>query len=318
MTSDVKAPDAHRPTGKKLPSVSYSKWGYIFIAPFFLAFLVFTLYPLFFTIYNSFFEHFFIGLQRHGPYFIGLDNYTQVLGSGQLVTYFENTLIMWMLGFIPQIAVSLLLAAWFTDLRLKLRAQGLFKTVIYMPNLIMATAFAMLFFMLFAVNGPVNTTLIDLGIIQEPIQFTATVWGARGLVAGMNFLMWFGNTTILLMAAMMGIDQSVFEAAEIDGADSRRIFRTITLPLISPILVYVLITSMVGGLQMFDVPQILTNGVGTPNRTTMTLIMFLNQNLFSRNYGMAGAISVVLFVVLGVLSLVVYKMVSRGFETSSR
>ena len=301
--------------GKKISSVSYSRWGYIFIAPFFIAFAVFTLYPLFFTIYNSFFEHFFIGLSRQGPYFIGFQNYINILNTGQLVVYFQNTLIMWVLGFIPQIAVSLLLAAWFTDMRLRIRAQGLFKTVIYMPNLIMATAFSMLFFMLFAVNGPVNDVLIGSGFIDQPIQFTATVWGARGLVASMNFLMWFGNTTILLMAAMMGIDQSVFEAAEIDGASSRDIFRRITLPLINPILIYVLITSMIGGLQMFDVPQILTAGAGVPNRTTMTLIMFLNQHLFSRNYGMAGAISVILFVVMGALSLVVYKMASRNFES---
>ena len=130
----------------------------------------------------------------------------------------------------------------------------------------------------------------------------------RGLIAFMNCLMWFGNTTILLMAGMMGIDTSLFEAAEVDGATSTQVFFRITLPLLRPILVYVLITSLIGGLQLFDVPQILTNGTGNPVRSTMTLIMFLNNHLYSKNYGMAGAVSVVLFIITGILSIVVFKL----------
>ena len=123
----------------------------------------------------------------------------------------------------------------------------------------------------------------------------------------MNFIMWFGTTTILLMAGMMGIDPSLFEAAEVDGATSTQVFFRITLPLLRPILVYVMITSLIGGLQMFDVPQILTNGTGDPMRSSMTLIMYLNKHLFSKNYGMAGALSVLLFILTGILSLLVYK-----------
>ena len=124
----------------------------------------------------------------------------------------------------------------------------------------------------------------------------------------MNLLMWFGNTTILLMAGMMGIDPSLFEAAEVDGATSRQVFFNVTLPLLRPILVYVMITSLIGGLQNFDVPQILTNGTGDPVRSSMTLIMFLNKHLYSKNYGMAGALSVVLFVITVILSLIVFKI----------
>ena len=124
----------------------------------------------------------------------------------------------------------------------------------------------------------------------------------------MNTLMWFGNTTILLMAGMMGIDPALFEAAEVDGATSTQVFTRITLPLLRPILIYVMITSLIGGLQMFDVPQIFTNGTGDPAQSTMTLIMYLNKHLFSKNYGMGGALSVFLFVVTGILSLVVFRI----------
>ena len=110
------------------------------------------------------------------------------------------------------------------------------------------------------------------------------------------------------MAGMMGIDTSLFEAAEVDGATSGQIFFKITLPLLRPILVYVLVTSLLGGLQLFDVPQILTNGTGDPVRSTMTMIMYLNRHLFSKNYGMAGALSVVLFIITAILSLVVFKV----------
>ena len=112
------------------------------------------------------------------------------------------------------------------------------------------------------------------------------------------------------MAGMMGIDTSLFEAAEVDGATSSQAIPGTSgaLPLLRPILVYVVITSLIGGLQLFDVPQILTNGTGDPMRSTMTLIMFLNKHLYSKNYGMAGALSVVLFIITGILSLVVFKI----------
>jgi len=286
-------------------TVSYAKYGYLFILPFFIAFAVFQLIPLCSTVYYSFFEYYRSGLKVIGPSFVGLDNY-KTLFTTDLGKYMGNTLVMWLVGFIPQIVVSLLLAAWFTDVRLRIRGKQFFKVVIYMPNLIMASAFAMLFFALFSDNGPVNSVLMSLGLRSEPFRFLSSVWGARGLVGLMNFLMWFGNTTILLMAAVMGISPSLFEAAEIDGAGPAQIFFRITLPLIRPILVYVLITSMIGGLQMFDVPQILTNGEGTPVRSTMTMIMYLNKHLFSKNYGMAGAVSVVLFILCAILCVVIY------------
>ena len=289
----------------KIKSVDYSKWGYLFILPFFLAFFIFQLIPLVSTVYYSFFEYYRSGLKVIGPTPVGLANY-KALFESDFLKYTGNTIILWLAGFIPQIVISLLLAAWFTDLRLKIRGKQFFKVVIYMPNLIMASAFAMLFFALFSANGPVNHALVNMGILKEPFRFLSSVAGARGLVALMNFLMWFGNTTILLMAAVMGINPSLFEAAELDGCTPTQTFFKITLPMIRPILVYVLLTSMIGGLQMFDVPQILTNGKGTPDRTVTTIIMYLNNHLYSKNYGMAGAVSVILFIICAILCLLVY------------
>lgn len=291
--------------------VSYNKWGYIFLIPFVVVYLVFSLVPLINTVYNSFFENYRIGLNQVGPNFVGLDNFKTIFTSGEVWIYAKNTLIMWILGFVPQIFISLLLGAWFSDPSLRLKGQRFFKTVIYLPNLIMASAFAMLFFTLFSDGGPINTLLIQMGLISTPFKFLSNVWSTRLLVAGMNCLMWFGNTTILLMAGMMGIDTSLFEAAQVDGATSTQVFFRITLPLLRPILIYVLITSLIGGLQMFDVPQILTGGTGDPMRSSMTLIMYLNKHLFSKNYGLGGALSVILFVITAALSMLVYQFSNK-------
>ena len=290
---------------KKSKVVSYTKWGYIFLMPFFLVYTVFNLVPLINTVYRSFFEMYMDGFSQVGPNFVGIF-------IGDFPRYFLNTMIMWVIGFVPQILISLLLGVWFADTQIRLKGEQFFKTVIYLPNLIMAATFSMLFYSLFSTAGPVNGLIAGLG--GTPIKFLETVWGVRGLVGLMNFLMWFGNTTIMLMAGIMGIDTSLFEAANVDGATSGQIFTKITMPLLKPIFIYVFITSMIGGLQMFDVPQILTNGFGNPNRTSMTMIMWLNNFLYSKDYGRSGALSVVLFVITGILSYIVFRINTKSDE----
>ena len=215
-------------------AVRYNKWGYIFLIPFIVVFVIFQLVPLVNTIYNSFFENYMSGLTQVGPTFVGLDNYKALFSGGDIWTYFKNTMVLWIMCFIPQIFLSLLLGAWFSDVRLKLKGSRFFKTVIYLPNLIMASAFSMLFFTLFSDGGPINSLLMQIGFISEPYKFLSHAGSARGLIAMMNCLMWFGNTTILLMAGIMGIDQSLFEAASIDGATSGQVFFKITIPLARP------------------------------------------------------------------------------------
>ena len=310
--------------GRKLKprksGVSYAKWGYIFILPFFITYFIFTLTPQIMTIYNSFFENYRNGLKQIGPNFVGLRNYVALFtpdksGTVGMLKYFGNTLILWVMGAVPQVVIALLLAVFFTSYRLNIKGQQFFKTVIYMPNLIMAAAFSMLFFTLFSTVGPVNQILLAHGIVEKSVNFLGLKVSVRILISLMNFLMWFGNTTILLMAGIQGIDQNMFEAAEIDGANSLQVFFRVTLPLLAPILIYTVITAMIGGLQMFDVPQVLTNGKGTPDRASMTMVMYLNNYLgTSKNYGMAGAISVVLFIVSAGLSMFVYNSLSKQYR----
>lgn len=301
-------------------SISYAKWGYIFIAPFFIAYICCTLIPQLMTFYHSLFMNYRDGLMQVGPKFVGLDNYVKLFspdntGNIGILKYFGNTMVLWILGAVPQFAIALLLAVFFTSYRLNIKGQNFFKTVIYMPNLIMASAFSMLFFTLFSNVGPINQILTSTGLADTVIDFFSMKITVRSMISLMNFLMWFGNTTILLMAGIMGIDQSIFEAANIDGANAWQVFWKVTLPLLMPILVYTVITALIGGIQMFDVPQVLTKGMGMPDRTSMTVVMYLNNYLTtSKNYGMAGAISVVLFVISAVMSFTVYGTLSKQYK----
>ncbi len=307
----------------KRKTVSYAKWGYIFILPFFVVYLCFTLIPQFLTIYNSFFENYRDGLTQIGPNFVGLENYKALFtadsaGTVRILKYLANTMIMWFVGALPQFVIAMLLAIFFTSYRLNIKGQGFFKTVIYMPNLIMAAAFSMLFFTLFSRVGPIQMLLTKWGWIDASFDFFSHRVTVRGMIALMNFLMWFGNTTIVLMAGIMGIDQALFESATLDGANATQVFFRVTLPLLMPIFVYCLITALIGGIQMFDVPQVLTKGNGAPDELSRTLVMYLNGYLTTKNYGMAGAISVIIFIITGVLGGFVYRMLTAQYRDPGR
>lgn len=303
----------------KKKSVSYAKWGYIFLIPFFVVYIVFSLYPLIQTFYNSFHEYVIDRGSIGGGWttevvaaeeqikFSGLDNYKEIFNtSGTLIHSFGNTIVIWLVGFIPQIAVSLLLATWFTDLRLKIKAQGFFKTIIYLPNVIMASAIAFMFYSLFNQGGAMYDLVCNLTGREDTLL--NSIWGTRGIIGFINFLLWYGNTTILLMAAIMGVDTSLYESAQIDGANPTQTFWKITIPLIKPLLSYVLVTSMIGGLQMYDVPALLTNDEGNPIvggiRTARTLVMEI-QTRKDSNVGLASAICVVIFIVSAVLGFAI-------------
>jgi cellobiose transport system permease protein len=313
--------------GSKKGHLNYAKWGYIFLIPFAIAFLLFQLIPLFQTFHYSWYEYYEDMLDTIGPNWSGFANYIYLfsqsttrsfyffgisLGTVQisdLLYYTLNTLIIWIEGFIPQIIVSLLLAIWFTDLRLNIKLQGFWKTVIYMPNLIMAAAFGMLFQMIFSREGPVIATLLDMGWIGEAFDVSTSTSWTHVIIAFLNFLMWFGNTTLLLMAGVMGIDGSIYESAMLDGASSHTVFWKITMPLLRPIFIYVVITSMIGGIQLFDVAQIFTQTSGGPQQSSETLMMYLYSLIsLKQNYGQAGALSVLIFIVTAVLSMTVYRI----------
>lgn len=284
--------------------VSYAKYGYLFCLPFFLAFLVFSLYP---TLYTALIG--FTNMKGVIPPPIEiLDNPFQnfidlIMNNPTFRTSMMNTALIWVANFIPQIVLALLLAAWFSNQRLKIRGQGAFKTLLYMPNIITAGTIAVLFNALFAYPmGPVNSFFELMGWSDSPIFFLQDKTTARGIVAFIQFWMWYGNTMIILIAGIAGINPQIYESAQIDGANGFQTFFRITLPSLRTIILFVLITSMVGGLQMFDIPKLFLNG--NPDGATRTAAVFIYDQAFTGSYlyNRAAAASMILFVIAALLS----------------
>ncbi len=311
---------------RRIKSISYAKYGYMFIAPFFLVYCFFQVWPLINTFILSFKGN---AQVVGGTYtdFVGFDNYNTILfgeglsgGAPEISARFwqalGNTMILWFGNFIPQILLSLLLAVWFTDAKVKLPGKGFFKVVMYMPNIITAASVAALFMSLFGDSkyNFVNGTLLQWELIDEPILFVNSVWPARVMIMFIQTWMWFGNTMIMLMSGIMGINPSLFEAADIDGANSRQVFFRVTLPLLSPIMVYTLVTSMIGGLQMFDLPFLYHEGTMVninDNLRTVAVFIYEYFNVGPPNvssYGYAGAASIVIFIITAILGSVTFYM----------
>ena len=294
---------------KKRKSISYDKYGYLFVAPFFITFVIFQLYPIFFTFRTSLTDA--SGWSKVlDNSIIGFENFVKLFTFNSEVSRFfweslRNTIIIWIFNFIPQIAMALILASWFTDTRLRLKFQGAFKVMIFMPNIITAATIAMLFFSFFNFPvAPINTILQQFGLLSSPYEFFRSTIASRGLISFVQWWMWYGNTMIIMIAGILGINPVLFEAALVDGCQSRQVFWKITLPLIKPILLYNLVTSLVGGLTMFDIPHLMTQG--NPNYTTNTVARFIYQQGFEtpNNFNIASAASVVLFVIIVICSLI--------------
>ncbi|MDD3794499.1 MAG: sugar ABC transporter permease [Lachnospiraceae bacterium] len=306
---------------KRRNKVRYGKYGYLFVAPFFLTYAFFQLWPLINTLFYSMLNYY----KRNGrefSEFCGLQNFQNILGlvSGEkayVLHYFKNTFIIWGMNFIPQILVSLLLAAWLTDNKVRLRGRGAVKVITYLPSVITAASISVLFHALFSQYGPITMTLKNLGIIGSSFNFLESSAGTRGLISFILFWMWYGNTTLLLISGVLGISPDLYEAADIDGANGRAKFFRITLPLLKPIMLYVLITSAIGGLQMYDIPALFnvsnTGYVGFPNDNSTTVAMYI-MRLYNSDVGKAAAVSVLLFIVTLIISLIFFKFGTSNEE----
>lgn len=300
-------------------SVSYAKYGYLFCIPFVLVYLIFSLYPTIYTIIIGFTD--LKGLGKTDFNFLQdpLTNFKLILNNASFQTSLKNTLVIWIVNFIPQIFVALLLTAWFTNHRNKIKGQGAFKVLFYMPNIITAATIAILFNSLFGYpKGPVNDLLIMMGILDNPTNFLLQGNTAKGIVAFIQFWMWYGYTMIVLISGVLGINPELFEVAEIDGASSTKTFFYITLPNLRTIIIFTLITSLIGGLQMFDIPRLFL--FGGPDNATLTTSLFIFNQAFSGSYmyNRASAASMLLFIIIAILSSFVFYIMRDKYDAKIR
>lgn len=279
----------------------YNKYGYGFITPFFLVFATFGAYPIIYTFYLSFTTY----KGRGTPEWIGLDNYKLFFsetGLDLFVRTLGNTSFMWGVNFLLQIFTAMALVMIFSDMKYKVKGLGFFRIIFYLPNLIAAATVALMFNILLDTNyGSLNELLLKINFIKEPIKWIQNDMLARLSVSSIQTWMWFGNSFILFMASIQAVSKDMFEAARIDGATRFQILRFITVPSIKPILIYVGITGLIGGLQLYDIPYLLLPETGdytSARLATETVIMRILWFKDNFNYGMAATYSIALFFVV--------------------
>lgn len=291
---------------RKRSNVNYNRYGYYFVAPFIIIFVLFQLYPIVHTINLSLTD--LAGWATTYKY-VGFENIINLFSNQAFIDSFKNTVIIWTINFIPQLGLALLLAAWFTDLKLNIKGQGMFKVLFYLPSIITAASIAIIFGALLRYpDGPINSILISTGVLKAPFEFFRSKVASRLIVSFIQFWMFYGSTMIILIAAILGINPNLYEAAMIDGANSRNIFFRITLPLIKPIMLYVLVTSLIGGMQMFDIPFLITNGKGSPDNAIGTVAMFIYNQAFTggRNFNISAAASMILLAIIIFFSVLLF------------
>lgn len=284
--------------------------AYLFILPFVIVFLIFSVYPVLRTLQLSFTSY-----KGYGkPVFIGLTNYIRVLKDKFFWRALGNTANIWGVNIIVQLGLALLLTIVFNDIKYRIKGLSIFRAIFYLPNLIATTSVAFLFKTLMDWRfGTVNQMLLKLGLIDTPVDWLGSVKTAPYVISMIGAWMWFGNSFILLMAGVQGISRDYFEAATIDGAGRWKIFTKITLPLLRPILLYVTVTSAIGGIQMFDVPFLVSEGtMGNPSGKLQTAIMYLYKFGFETyQVGYASAIAYIIFLIILVVSILQFRLYTR-------
>ncbi|MBQ7992148.1 MAG: sugar ABC transporter permease [Solobacterium sp.] len=291
----------------KKKNFSYARYGYLFSIPFVIAFLIFQLYPTLYTAVIGFTD--LKGIGKTDWHFLEkpFANFVTILTSPTFQTAFKNTIKLWVCNFIPQLALALLLAAWFTDRRFKIPGEGIFKVLFYMPNIITAATVAILFNALFGYPmGPVNDLMTRFGIFDSPYNFLVKKNIAQDIVIFIQTWMWYGYTMIILISGVLGISPEIFEAAEVDGANGWQTFWRVTIPNIKTILLFTLVTSLIGGLNMFDIPRLFL--MGGPDNATLTTSVFIYNLAFSGSYlyNRAAAASMLMFVLICLSSALLF------------
>lgn len=311
------------------PSQRLDKWGYLFIAPFVLVFLVFSLYPMIYSIILSFTNE---NLTSSGAFenFTSIDNYRWIFSQRQFWQSFLNTLIIFIMNFIPQIVSALFFAVLFSSKRIRMKGKGFFQFVYFLPNILTATSVAALFLFLFGYiqtidgtprGGPFYQFLLWLGM-DDKVRLFNEVWPTRIIIAFVQFWMWFGNSMIVYISGIKGISDEVFEAADMDGSSPFQTFFNITLPILKPIMLYSLITSLIGGLQMFDIPFLIgsvkfKDGSGISGTLTITAYIYQFMKV-NEDYSIASAASVILFIVSLSLSILMYFLFFKPKDYSKK
>ncbi len=305
-------PASPRRLARRLGRFDFKFSPYLYVAPFFIIFGIFGAYPMFKTLYMSFMDWDLVNERTLGHEFIGLANYTRLLGDDYYWNALKNTIGVFLLATIPQILFALLLA---NMLNRPLRARMFFRMAVLVPNATSVAAVAIIFGTLFERDfGVINWVLEHVGIGR--INWHGAVLSHWTAVATMVDWRWTGYNALILLAAMQAIPRDLYESAEIDGANQWRQFWSVTFPMLRPTFLFVTVVSIVGGLQLFTEPLIFTHGYtvrGGDLREVQTVTMYMYENSIelTQNAGYGAAISWSLFILIILASAANYLLIRR-------
>lgn len=281
-----------------------SRWPYLFVAPFFVLFAIFSLYPIAFSLWLSFREWSLVGPARY----IGLANFRELAHDARFWQSMTNAALLFLI-YVPAMTFLALVLASLLNSRY-VRVQGFFRTMIFLPYVMSGTVAAAFTFQLLLDQdaGYANRILHFIGV--SPVPWLNDVWWARVSVGLLVLWAWLGYNMLIMLAGLQAIPPELAEAARVDGAGPVRIFFKITIPLLRPVIVFAVTLSIIGTFSLFTEPFILTAG-GPANATTTPVIEIWANTFSYLRVGYSAAMSYVYFAIIVALALLQYFFVSR-------
>lgn len=273
---------------------------YLYISPFYILFLIFSLFPLIFSIVLALGKWDGIG----DISFVGLANFERLVQDINFWRALLNTLIIWFVGTFPMLFLSLIFAFLINQNFVKFKDN--LRTILFLPNVTSVVAVTILFGIIFANFGGLANGLLDF-FGFDSINWLQSPFWVRIIIASINIWMYMGYNMIIYLTGIINIPGELYEAAALDGASSWQMFRHVTIPQLKPIILFTVIMSTIGGLQVFTEAQVLIPTGATPEGGAVTVMYYMYQNAFTNNqygYGsaIAWAMALVILVVTGINS----------------
>jgi cellobiose transport system permease protein len=284
---------------------------YLYVSPFFILFAIVGMFPLLYTAWVSVHEW---GLITGNQGFVGFGNYSDVLAQDRFWQALRNTFSIFLLSTIPQLLIAIFIAS---VLDANLRAKTFWRMGVLVPYVVAPVAVGLIFNQLFAdQSGLINAVLTQVGL--DPVRWHGNGFASHTAIAMMVNFRWTGYNTLILLAAMQAIPRDLIEAAVVDGANRLQMFLRLTVPLLRPTIIFVVITSTIGGLQIFDEPRMFDQiGLGGADRQYMTVTMYLYELGWGsqRDFGRAASVAWILFLIILLIALLNFSVTRRIADT---
>jgi ABC-type sugar transport system permease subunit len=281
-------------------------WGYLFVSPWVILYLIFGVYPLVLSFFLTFFNYSFVNPENQT--FVGIGNWIRGISDPLFWKSIGNIVLNQALFISLKNGIGLIIAS----LLFRVRFGGrFFRTIYFLPVITSTVVLMTIGDNLFSPGGPLQRLLIDAGIMQTPLFWKSEETLPMLIIALINTWKWFGISMVILLAGMYGVDQRLFEAAAVDGASGWQMFRYITLPLLRPQLFFLLVVDVINGLQMFgEVFSIGFSVYGGSNNQAITPVLYLYATAFDRsNIGYASTLGLLLAYIIAALTIMQFRFV---------